>query len=304
MRLLWLIPALAGLYLFFLLLPSYVCIRAVFGRTKAPPLCQVKPGMPSYPAWCEAKAQLAAQPWQSISVTGADGTVLRGRLLDRGYARTALFLHGFRASPLNNFALQGCFLLEQGFNLLLIDQRAHGESGGRCSTLGVLEQEDLLAWLAWLKESPGGRQVLVYGLSMGASAAAYASDRLDAGQVRCLVLDCGFLSPERQIARDCKKRHLPWSLMRGTSLLLARRILCADLTNNCAEALKNTAIPALFLHGDEDLTVPYAEGEAAFAACAAEKEWLLIPGAGHALAWLYGRPAAEAALRRMIEKFF
>ncbi len=304
MQVLWLIPALAGMYVLFILLPSLACIQKVLGRSKKPPRCQTRPGMPGYEAWQRAKTDLDSRPWQEVSVSAKDGVPLHGAFLDQGAARTALCLHGFLASAGNNFAQQGVFLLEEGFNLLFVDHRAHGKSGGRYCTLGLREQEDLLTWLDWLKTRPGGESVLVCGISMGGSTAAFASDRMDGAQVRAMLIDCAYLSPERQIARTCRMMHIPWPVMRGTTLALVRLLLGADLRRSCGDNLKSSRVPALFLYGDADETVPFSEGQELYRACAAPKEWLLIPGAGHALAFPMGGREAENALRRLIRRGF
>ena len=304
MQILWLIAVLVGLYFVFVLIPALICFRVVFGRSQKEPLCQYTPNMPCFPAWQAAKEELAAKPWRDVRIRAQDGVVLHGSYLDAGFARTALCVHGFLSSAMNNFALQGCFLLGEGFNLLFVDQRAHGASGGAFCSLGLLERQDLLDWLTWLDSQPGGDRVLVYGISMGASTASYASDRMDGRQVRAMLLDCPFLSPEGMIAADCRQRHIPWLLMRHTVLAIARIRLGVDMRRRCTVDLQNTVIPALFLHGGRDRTVPYEEGEAAFRSCASEKEWLLIPEAEHTLAFPLGGAAAEQALRRLIRRGF
>ena len=143
--------------------------------------------------------------------------------------------------------------------------------------------------------------VLCFGLM---ATAAFAADRMDAEQVRAMSIDCAYLAPERQIARTCREMHVPWPLMRGTSLFLVRRFLGADLKQRCTDHLQKTEIPALFLYGSEDDTVPCAEGWELFTACASLKEWLLVPDAGHALAFSAGGQESEEALRRLIRRGF
>lgn len=304
MHIVWLIAALLGIYLIFILLPSVICFFVVLSRKDGPPFRQVTPEMPFYDAYMRSLDRIRALPWETVRITAWDGTLLCGHYLDRGAGKTALCLHGYRGTAWNNFCLQGELLLEENFNLLLITQRAHEDSGGRYTGLGLLEQEDLLCWLDWLKDRPGGERVLLYGMSMGASAAAYASDRLDAGQVRAMVIDCGFLSPEEQLSWDCRKRHIPWRLMRVWIRLLYRQIFGVDIRQKTSDSLRRTQIPALFLHGGMDTTVPIWQGEENYTACASEKDRLFVPEAIHTLSYAYGGEEAKEKLLKLIRRFF
>lgn len=67
----------------------------------------------------------------------------------------------------------------------------------------------------------------------------------------------------------------------------------------CAAA-KN--IPVFFAHGDADDFVPVAMTRENYAACGAEKELFLAPGAGHGLSYLVERERCEAALLAFLQK--
>jgi len=73
-------------------------------------------------------------------------------------------------------------LLKLGFDVIAIDLRGEGESGGEPITFGAREQWDVLAAVEQLRIR-GARQVGVLGFSLGAVAAVLAaagSDRIDA----------------------------------------------------------------------------------------------------------------------------
>ena len=72
MWILWLIAGLAGLYLFFVLLPSLVCFRIAFAPYRGEPRCQMQPGMPGYDEWLRAKHELEGKGWRSADVTAQD----------------------------------------------------------------------------------------------------------------------------------------------------------------------------------------------------------------------------------------
>ncbi len=304
MWIVWLIAALAGSWLLFILLPSLISFRVAFRRRNGPPRCPYAPGEQHYEEWAQAKRELEALSWRRLKLRARDGVELSADYLDLGQERTAVCMHGFQSSAMNNFALQGRFLAGQGFNLLFVTQRAHGESGGSYSGLGLAEAKDLLEWLRLIRKENGGDQVLVCGMSMGASAAAYASEHMDREQVKALFLDCPFRSPEAQITRDCHTRHIPWLLMRGVVRALFRSLFREKLSRTVAGSLRKNTIPVLFFHGENDRTVPYEEGLQIYQSCASEKDLFCVPEAGHALAFPFGGKIAEKKLTDLIRRCF
>ena len=59
-----------------------------------------------------------------------------------------------------------------------------------------------------------------------------------------------------------------------------------DLVNGAIEAVKNTDIPVLIVHGDDDRYVPYEMGKAVFDACLSHtKKMLTVKRAGHAISY-------------------
>ena len=300
MEYLLLLPAAALLYGVLVVAPSWVCYRSVFSRRRVRTFDQVDLSATYYAAFAQrlknAVTFLRERPHETVNVTANDGVVLSGAFWDAGAPRTALLLPGYGGVPLCQFGLQAETLYRAGFNLLLVDQRAHGASGGSQSTLGMKEADDVLAWTEEVRRRVPGGTVLIYGISMGCTAAAFAADRLDPETVRGLILDCGFSSPEEQILWDLRKRHLPRRLMMPWVRLFIRRQIGKDPRQSVTDPLRRTAIPALFLHGEEDRTVPIAQGKQNYGACASPKACLWVPGAQHTTALTAGGKAAEETL--------
>jgi alpha-beta hydrolase superfamily lysophospholipase len=62
-----------------------------------------------------------------------------------------------------------------GYNVLLLDFRAHGASGGNTCTIGYYEAEDVKLAYNFLKDK-GEKNIALWGISMGAAAIAHAVD--------------------------------------------------------------------------------------------------------------------------------
>ena len=68
----------------------------------------------------------------------------------------------------------------KGFNVLVIDNRAHGLSDGRVSCLGYREYADINAWVRFLTDKCGNRGVILHGICIGSSTALFAATAQDA----------------------------------------------------------------------------------------------------------------------------
>lgn len=299
-----LVGALA-LWSIFLFAPSLIFLFTVFRGTREQDL---EPGRaygsyyaPYADRLLEAQKWLHTLPFRRVEIRSEDGLTLAGEYLDRGFSRTVLYLPGFHASPFANFGLQARDFLERGWNLLLVHERGQGVSGGREITLGLRESGDAVLWARWL--AARSQKTVVYGISMGGAAAAYASDRLPAASVKAVVDDCGFSSPYRILYRDCQKRHLPAALLMPLLTGMVRLKMGIDLKQKTEDALARTKIPVFFLHGEADTVVPPEFGRANCAACASPKEAVFVPGAPHTAAYPAGGEALKERLFAFLDRY-
>lgn len=299
--------ALLGAFVVFLLGPAAVAAAAVFARREGVPFdeaCRGRQFAPVADVMRRARDQLEALPREEAEITASDGVTLRGDYWDRGADRTVLLFHGYRACAMLNCGVQAAAFARRGWNVLLPDQRAHGRSGGDHTLLGLRERRDVKSWTEWAAARPGVKALAVYGVSMGAASAAYASDQLDPQKVRALILDCGFLSPYDQMSMDCTQRHLPTPVLMPLVRLLARLFYGEDLAERVTEHLPRAAIPAFFLHGTADETVPYGVGRTVYASCTAPKAFFTGKDAGHTMCFPTERESAEEALFSFLSPYF
>ncbi len=245
---------------------------------------------------------MAAEPYERVVIRAWDGVYLRGRLYLRG-GKTApvdVCFHGYRATGVRDFSGGARFLLDQGHNVLLVDQRAQGASRGRTITFGVKESRDVLSWMDYVRyrvELQG--PVTLYGVSMGASTVLLASALDLPEQVHHIVADSPYSSPAAILEKVSRDMGLPGkpslALLRGGAALFGGFSFAGV---SCAEAVKHTKVPILLIHGEEDRFVPI-EMSREIAAANPEKVTLLtFPGAGHGLSFLtdperYKRAVAE-----------
>ena len=302
------IAAATLLYIIFIVCPAVFSFGKIFGKKKADPL-EGRDISNSYFAPFEKMMRDAADRVEQtyelkrIKITAYDGADLYADYIDRQSDKTVAFFHGYVASPLVNFSVHTEYFIERGYNVLLVFQRAHGVSGGEYCTLGILERHDVQSWAQWLDKTPA-ENVVLYGISMGASTIAYAAPEIKSEKVKALVLDCGYTSPYIQIYRDCQKRKLPGRLLMPVINARFHHVFKKDLRMSTADALKNNKIPVLFLHGKADKTVPYTDSEINCGACGGEKKLILADGLHHTLAFSTGDDALREEVFDYIESQF
>lgn len=196
---------------------------------------------------------------------------------------TVVVVHGHGTNK--NTMLPVAAVLHPDYNLVLFDQRNHGQSFGTETTVGVTERLDLEAVVAWLQAAHGPSWIAVYGNSMGAITAASAVAH--GLPVQALVLDStpGSVAEttERRIAGDGYPLSLPasWAIMLGTLFRTGVDITAADAMLSIDDI---GAVPVLILQGSEDRemqpdTAQRLADKAAAAGVSAEVH--VCPGAGH-----------------------
>lgn len=79
-----------------------------------------------------------------------------------------------------------------GYNVLLIDQRRHGESGGSHTTWAFGETDDLDAWTEWLRGKDGGVKIGMHGISLGGAMALIYSGTERGKKISFYVADSAY----------------------------------------------------------------------------------------------------------------
>ena len=246
---------------------------------------------------------LNAQDYEEVSIISHDGLKLYGRFMNNGAKRTLILFHGYRSRAFRDFSCVGEYYKNLGFNLLFVDQRAHGESEGEHITFGVKERLDCVRWAEYIDQRVGG-EIILDGLSMGSTTVLMAAGEQLPASVKGIIADCGFTSPKEIMLKvmesDLKIRCRP--LFYLVALMVKLRAGFDVDEYSTIEAMKKNRLPILFLHGTEDKFVPCGMTKAAYEACASEKTLVLVEDAGHGVSYLKDPAACKAALLDFLKK--
>ena len=253
----------------------------------------------------ERRVWLESQNIEKVSIQSFDGLRLSGTVFpaEEPSKRTVLCLHGYTTSGITQYAVLAPFYHSLGYNMVMVDARAHGESEGEYIGFGCMERYDCRDWAEWAYKRFGG-SVILHGISMGAATALMASS-FKMPYVKGIIADCGFTCAWDIFAAILRKDyHMPPFPVLTLAERMAKKEAGFGFRDCTApEEVSRTEIPILFIHGDEDNFVPSWMGRRNFEACTSEKYFLLVSEAGHAESYHKDPERYESCVRDFLKKY-
>ena len=234
----------------------------------------------------------------------ADGLRLHATWFPQGECKKIVIcFHGYTSQGMKDYLGLSGYYLKNGYSMLLVDERAHGESEGKYIGFGCLDRIDALKWINWVLRKCGEDvEILLHGTSMGGATVLMMSSLELPAQVKGIVSDCAFTSPKEVFSHVLKSMyHLPAFPVMNISDFLNKRLAGYGLDEcNAAREVKKAKVPILFIHGSGDTFVPYSMCETMYENCASSKKKLIIEGAAHAECYYKDTDAYENALTEFI----
>ncbi|MGT2888635.1 alpha/beta hydrolase [Streptococcus didelphis] len=197
--------------------------------------------------------------------------------------KTAIVVHGF-ANSKENMKSYAMIFYDLGYNVLMPDNEAHGESQGNLIGYGWNDRLNLIAWSKWLVKNNAQSEISLFGLSMGAATVMMASGEKLPEQVKTIIEDCGYNSVWDELKYKAKEMyHLPaFPLLYEVSAISKLRAGYSYGEASSVKQLEKNKLPVLFIHGDKDDFVPTEMVYHNYKATAGEKELFIVKGAKHA----------------------
>ena len=236
----------------------------------------------------KAIERILPEAYEDVWIESEDGLKLYARLYNMFEgAPVVLFFHGYRSSSIRDG--NGIFELckKYGYNIMMIDQRAHGRSEGMTMTFGIRERYDVLSWINYAIERFGKEsKIVLAGISMGAATVLMASNLNLPENVKGIMADCPYSSPKEILCSVMKSLKLPAGLL----YLFAKwgagiygRVNIEEIS--AKEAVRESNVPILFIHGDDDRFVPCEMSQECYDSCKSEKRLVFVKDAGHGISY-------------------
>ena len=192
------------------------------------------------------------------TIKSYDGLKLAGQMFIQPTQQNkwVICVHDYRSTGKRDMSHIGKRYAEKGFNVLIPDLRAHGESEGEIIGMGWLDRLDLIAWIQLiLDEQPDASIILHSGY-----VSVYAEFRYMLSKITVF--------PKKMIMRYANHYAQKYA---GYSLKQA----------SATRQLGSNHLPLLVIHGERDHFVPTEAAYTIQNATAGDKALLLVPEAEH-----------------------
>jgi uncharacterized protein len=221
-------------------------------------------------------------PAERVEIPTHDSLTLRGYWIHTDKNRPVIiFVHGINACK-ERYLSSAAWLNEAGYDALLLDNRAHGESDGEYCTFGYYEKGDIASAVDFLEQRRPGIVAGVWGNSLGGAVALQAlayEKRLKFG-----IVESTF-SSLRNVVHDYQERMFKVPLYSFTESTLQEAAKMAHFPVDAiqpAQAAKQISQPIFLAHGDADRNISINYGREIFANLASkDKTFYPVAGAGH-----------------------
>lgn len=217
--------------------------------------------------------------------------------IDRGAKRTAVVVHGWRDCAVKYFWLARLYERELGYNVVVPELHACGESEGEAIQMGWLDRLDVRHWMELFRADT----MAVHGVSMGAATTMMLSGEAMPEGIRELrfVEDCGYTGVWDEFKGQLRAQFglPPFPLMYTTSALCGALYGWRFGEADAVRQVRKCPYPMLFIHGGSDDFVPTAMVHPLYEAKEGEKALWVAPGSGHARSYMDHRTEYTQRLR-------
>ncbi len=245
------------------------------------------------------------EPCKWVHTQSFDGLTLYARYFDNSSDKTVILFHGYRSSAARDFSCAVGMYKSFGFNVLLCDQRSHGRSEGRLITFGVKEKCDAVSWCEFISEKYSPKDIVLGGMSMGATTVLLSLGLKLPQTVKAVVADCGFSSPVEIIKKVARQSFK----INATAFLPFLDLYCrlfgsfSIYKNKTADAIYKSDIPVLMIHGKDDGFVPCEMSMQAYKSANKKSKLLIVDNADHGLSFLVNTKLVESEIKNFLKEY-
>ncbi|AFY73513.1 X-Pro dipeptidyl-peptidase (S15 family) [Synechococcus sp. PCC 7502] len=133
---------------------------------------------------------------EDVKIMTSDGKEIVGWYIKSQKSdKVVILVHGLNSSRTHEFADKfsefGAEMNRQGFSILMIDLRGHGQSSDSRITFGITERRDVIAAVNWLKQKGFKPQKIgALGVSLGSASVIGAA--VEDKDIAAIVTDSGY----------------------------------------------------------------------------------------------------------------
>ncbi|MGL5346801.1 MAG: alpha/beta hydrolase [Peptostreptococcaceae bacterium] len=208
---------------------------------------------------------------EEVSIDSIYGYKLHGIFFPNKIVDKVVILSHGITSNLWDMLKYGFLYIPRGFSILAYDHRYHGLSGGKNTSVGYYEKDDLKSCVDWVRNKYGKDvKIGLHGESMGSAIVVEYLGMYD--DVEFAVDNCGFTSFIEEGKFVLKKYcNIKLNIVQNFIVFFANiitKLRCGWSFKDVEpiHSIKKVKTPMLFIHGGCDKVVPCEMCEAIFEA--------------------------------------
>ena len=206
----------------------------------------------------ECREWMMEQPHEDVWIRSEDSLKLHGTYFqgagnveEKKCKKAVICFHGYTSQGLADYGSISNYYLKRGYNVLLVDQRSHGQSEGKYIGFGCKDRYDAYRWIEWVIGQEGENvQILLHGNSMGGATVLMASGLDLPQQVKGIIADCPFTSPKAVFTHVLHSMyHLPaFPIIQIADAVNKKQAGYGLDECNSAREVRKAKVPVLLIH--------------------------------------------------------
>ena len=253
----------------------------------------------------EGEAWYAENEQYGIDVkVRSEGLNLVGKYLDFGFKRAAIIIAGRTESYLYSYYFAKPYK-EAGFNVLVIDNRAHGDSDGKYIGVGLLEYKDILEWGRLLHDTYNNEKIFIHGICIGSATAMYVLTSENCPDYYCGMTADGMYTTFYETFRthliDMKKPV--WPFAKFVMRRLQKNIGVSPIKNGPIYSIPKLTKPLLMIHSKEDKFSLPEKAQELYDKCNAPKKLVWFDKGAHSHIRINNEEKYDQTIKDFIEEY-
>ena len=155
--------------------------------------------------------------------------------------------------------------LKRGYDVVLYDQRSHGENTAKTVSFGLWESNDLKQVVQYVIEKYDYKKISILGQSMGASTVAYYSGTEHAKKnVDCVIIDSAYTAMNEEVSWEITKMNhsLLGKMLAQYGSIFSKMINGFGFEDvNIVKKIESNQIPTMIIHSKADMKCPFYMGQ-------------------------------------------
>ncbi len=217
---------------------------------------------------------------QTVQLVTANNLSLEAWYIPVANAKGSIAMFHGHGGKKSSMLPEAAYFRKMGYNILLVDFRAHGNSQGNTCTIGYKEAEDVKLAYDWLKNK-GEQNITLYGISLGAATITKAINDYPIKPSR-LILEMPFGTLTNAVEGRVKMMGLPAQPI-STLLTFWGGTLHGFWAFNLSPETyaKKITCPVLLQRGTNDPRVTAEETNMIYHHISSPKKLVLYENSGH-----------------------